>query len=343
VVTIPAKTLPYRVLLPASADRADWLRARRLGIGSSDVAAALGVSTHGSAQHVYYDKRGLLPLEDDAGEAALWGTLLEETVAREWARRNRATVRRVGLVARKDAPHRMCTLDRLSRACPLDDAPEQCGVEIKTRNAYVAGKWKRGIPDDVLAQVLWQIHVTGYDHVHVACLIGGQEYRQYVIRRRDHLALIADIVTGVDRLWSDIQAGRVPALTGSEPVDPMLDLFDQLHPYRDGCADLDEYDALGVAAGENLLAYEIARLEEGAAKKRKEAAKVALIEALADKQAALLNREIAYELKPTSREKCDLARLADQFPDAYAACVTQTPGKQLAISKQHRLKEIPYS
>lgn len=342
-MTAPTRTLPYRVLLPASADRADWLRARRQGIGSSDVAAALGVSTHGSAQHVFYDKRGLLPLEDDAGEAALWGTLLEETVAREWARRNRATVRRVGLVARKDAPHRMCTLDRLCRECPLDDAPEQCGVEIKTRNAYVAGKWKRGIPDDVLAQVLWQIHVTGYDHVHVACLIGGQEYRQYVIRRRDHLTLIADIVTGVDRLWSDIQAGRVPALTGNEPVEPMLDLFDQLYPDRDGLADLDEYDALGVAAGENLLAYEIARLEESAAKKRKEIAKVALIEALADKQAAVLNREIAYELRPTSRDKCDFARLAEQFPDAYAACVTQTPGKQIAIGKQHRLKEIPYS
>ena len=148
-MTTPAKTLPYRVLLPASADRADWLRARRQGIGSSDVAAALGVSTRGSAQHVYYDKRGLLPLEDDAGEAALWGNLHEDTVAREWARRNRATVRRVGIVARKDAPHHMCTLDRLCRECPLDNAPEQCAVEIKTRNAYVAGKWKHGKAFDV--------------------------------------------------------------------------------------------------------------------------------------------------------------------------------------------------
>lgn len=340
-MTTPARTLPYRLLLPASADRADWLAARRLGIGSSDVAAVMGVSTHGTAQHVYYDKRGLLPLEDDPGEAAMWGNLLEDTVAREWARRNRATVRRIGLVARRDAPHHMCTLDRRCDECPLArDTRERCAVEIKTRNAFVAGKWKRSVPDDVLAQALWQIHVTGYDHIHVACLIGGQDYRQYLIRRRDHEQLLTDIVTIVDRLWADIHAGRVPALTGEEPVDPMLELFEQVHPNREGVADLDAFNALGVQATENLLAYETARLEEKAAKKRKESAKVALLLDLGDHTQAVLNGEIAYGWETSERTAVDVEQLARDYPDAYDACASTKPGRRLSIARQHRLKEL---
>ena len=36
-----------RLILPADADRAHWLTARRSGLGSSDVAAILGISRYG--------------------------------------------------------------------------------------------------------------------------------------------------------------------------------------------------------------------------------------------------------------------------------------------------------
>lgn len=68
-------------VLPADADRDTWLAARRTGIGSSDVAAILGVADQRTALHVWHDKRG--ELVDDAGEPALWGRLLEDPVARE--------------------------------------------------------------------------------------------------------------------------------------------------------------------------------------------------------------------------------------------------------------------
>jgi putative phage-type endonuclease len=344
-MTSPTRTAPpYRIVLPASADRDLWLAERRKGIGSSDVAAVMGVSTFASAQHVYYDKRGELPLDDaDQSEPARWGTLLEETVAREWARRNRSVVRRVGLIARKDAPHHRCTLDRRCDECPMNrDEHERCAVEVKCRSAYKAGSWKRNVPDDVLAQVLWQIHVTGYDHAHVATLIGGNDFRQYVVRRSDHEQLIADVVAVVDRSWDDIQDGRVPALTGEEPVDPMLDLLDQLHPNRTGVVDLDAFPALTGTAVDQLEQYETARLEGKAAKARQDAAKVGMLAALGGAQAAVLDGDLAYELRPTEgREKCDFAKLAAEFPDAYETCVTRNPGATLWIARQHRLQEIP--
>lgn len=337
-----ATLAPYRIVLPASAGRAEWLAARRQGIGSSDIAAIMGVSSYGTAQHVYYDKRGELPLEDDAGEAALWGTLHEETVAREWARRNRGVVRRVGLVARRDQPHMMCTLDRLCRECPdRRTASEVCAVEVKTRNAFVATKWKRQVPDDVLAQVLWQLAVTGFDHVHVACLIGGNDYRQYVVRRKGNEDLITDIITIATRLWDDIRSGRVPVLTGAEPVEAMTDLYEALHPDRDGYIDLDTYPAQALGTLADLADYETERLEAKAHKGLQDAAKVRLLERLEDKEYAYLNNEQAYGWAPSSRATADLARLAEQWPDAYADCVTETPGRRLTLARTYRMKELP--
>lgn len=340
-MTAPARTAPpYRLALRADAPRGDWLAARRKGIGSSDVPQVLGVSSWGSAQHVYYDKRGELPDRDDVGEAALWGQLHEETVAREWARRNRSVVRRVGLVARKDPgmSHHMCTLDRLCTECPLNRSErERCAVEIKTRNAFVAGKWKRSVPDDVLAQCLWQLHVTGYDHIHVAVLIGGSDFRQFVVRRSEHAGLVGDIVTVVDRLWRDIALGHVPALTGEEPVNAMLDLYSSLYPDRSGVADLDEYPALAAAAIENLFAYETGRLAAKAGKAGQDAAKVAMVEALGGARMAVLNGELAYELRESGRDVCNLARLREEFPDAYEACVERKSSDRLVIAKEHRM------
>jgi putative phage-type endonuclease len=349
-------SVPYQLLLPASADRGPWLAARRGGIGSSDVADILGVG-FGPAQRVYYDKTGQLPLEDrDIGEAALWGTLDEETTAREWARRNRAVVRRVGLIARKDQPWQMCTLDRQVKDCPenqrrrprvpMVDRPA-CALEVKHTGAFMAGKWKRSIPDHVLAQVLWQIHITGYDHMHVACRIGGNDYRQFTIRRKDHAALIRDIVAAVTVFWErHILARRVPALTGEENVDKVLDLLTQLYPNRSGIASLNGDTA--VEANLELLAYEENRLRATAYKKAQDAAKARLVELLGDNEAAVLfeQDEPAYgwdstgvDGEPYIHTSVDMARLAERWPEAYDDCVRTKKIRRFSIARSRRLKK----
>ena len=193
-----------RLILPADADRAAWLTARRSGIGSSDIAAILGISRYGNALSVYHDKTGGLPLESDDSEPALWGRAFEETVAREWARRNRSVVQRVGLLANVEHPHEMCTLDRRVLECPLADGREKCAVEIKCRDKMKASQFRAGVADDVLVQTLWQAIVCGFDHVHAAVLIGGNDYRQYVIRVRDHAQLVEDLRV-VARNGQDLQ------------------------------------------------------------------------------------------------------------------------------------------
>jgi len=303
-----------RLVLPAAADRDVWLAERRRGIGSSDVADILEVG-YSTPSHVYYDKIGTLP-EEDAGEAALWGSLHEETIAREWARRNRSVVRRVGLVANVDQDWMRCTLDRRCTECPLArEQRETCALEVKTRNAFVASKWKRAVPDDVLAQTLWQIAVTGYDHIHVAVLIGGNDYRQTVVRRKGNEQLIADITTVATTMWQHVQRRRPPRSSGDP--ERLVELWETLNPDRTGCADLD-----GTEDGyEKILAYEDARLRAKAAKAEQDAAKARLVELLGSSEIASFGPNYAYGYKPSTRQSIDMARLAEEYPDAYAACL----------------------
>jgi putative phage-type endonuclease len=320
-----------RLILPADADRADWLTARRSGIGSSDVPAILGLIEQNPPLKVYYDKLG--HNVDDAGEAAYWGTVNEANVAHRWAMQNRSVIRRVGLVAHQDHPHWMTTLDRRVTECPLDSTEQSpCGLEIKTRSAFKSAQWHAGAPDDVTAQVLWQIIVNGYEHMHYAVLIGGNDYHQGVIRADQYRDVMADITTAVDRFWYEhVQAQVPPEPTGDG--EALARLFRRLHPTRSGAVDIDRHaDALDA-----LLDYTRHQREESAAKKAKAAAKARMVAALGDAQEARLGGERAYALEPTNAApRVDLELLAERWPDAYAACVTPNPTERIDIAKQFK-------
>ncbi|WP_254710942.1 YqaJ viral recombinase family nuclease [Streptomyces lunaelactis] len=319
-----------RLILPATADRADWLTARRSGIGSSDVPAILGLVEKKPPLTVYYDKTG--HDVDDAGEAAYWGNVHEENVARTWAMRNRSVIRRVGLVAHVDHPHWMTTLDRRVTECPLTEDRTPCALEVKTRSAFKSAQWHAGAPDDVLAQMLWQIAVNGYEHMHFAVLIGGNEYHQGTVRADQYTDVMADITTAVDKFWTEhVQAQVPPDPTGDG--ETLVKLFRRLHPTRSGSVDIDRHDD----ALDALADYNRHQRAESAEKKAKSAAKARMVAALGDAQSALIGGERAYSLEPSNAApKVDLELLAERWPDAYAQCVAPNPTERIAIATQYK-------
>ncbi|KMS79097.1 hypothetical protein ACH49_13495 [Streptomyces leeuwenhoekii] len=321
-----------RLILPADADREKWLQARRSGIGSSDIAAILGISRFGNALSVYHDKTGGLPLESDDSEPALWGRAFEETVAREWARRNRSYVRRVGLVANIDRPWQMCTLDRRVLECPLADGREKCAVEIKCRDKMKASAFRAGVADDVLVQTLWQADVCGFDHVHAAVLIGGNDYRQYVIRVADHAQLVADLRAAGELAWQQITERRPPVLAQDADPDVLLDLYDRLHPERDGVVDITR----DVETQEAVEEYLDAHQDVVAAERRKKAAKARILAGLGDAEAATVLDRPYVSLDERARRNCDFERLAERWPEAYADCVEDSTYRQISIPRSVR-------
>lgn len=320
-VTARRITPTGRLVLPADAPRDQWLAERRKRIGSSDAPKILGL--YGSALSVWYDKRGELP-EQDQNDAMLFGTLFEDTVAQEWARRNRSVVRRVGLVEHVDEPYLACTLDRRVTECPLREGQrEACGLEVKCRNAFGSGNWgNSGVPDDVLAQVLEQILVTGYSHMHVAVLIGGNDYRQrtvYADREADTLAYVA---AELRRFYHDHVATGVPPRPDGGGED-LIDLDNRLYPHRTGVAELDREQAVDAMALRER--YAEAHEQMVTAEKRKKVIQAELIGLLNGREIAVADDRFlySYEVK-AGAPRVDLDRLAEHHPDVYAECVTPT-------------------
>lgn len=311
----------------------DWFAARRLGITGTDLPKILGITKYGNALSVWLDKRD--ELDDDAGEAALWGNLLEEPVGQEWARRNTATVSRVGVLHNVDEPWMRASLDRIvdPGACP--DGGFDCGLEIKTRNAFKAADWADGIPDDTLAQVAWGRRVTGLDHMHVAALIGGQRLVSFRYDRDEQLEQY--LVDAARPVWQSVVEGTPPeAHPDSEGV--LLDLLDRLYAKRAGDRDLDPDEA----------PTWIAQYEEGLdlerqAKRLKTEAKTALVQMLDDGETGLLHGAPAFAYSTPAPgftvPAAELRRLRDEQPDLWQALhddgviTTTNPGPRFDLKR----------
>lgn len=250
--------------LDPQADRRTWLSVRRTGIGSSDMAAVLGMSKYRSELDVYRDKIGETSLDsDDAGEAAYWGTVLEAPVAARWAQLHDVKVRRIGTVAHVDRRHLLCDLDRYVIGCPDH---ERCALEVKTRSAWKADEWKDGgIPEDVEAQVMQQLAVTGLDAIHVAGLVGGQRLEARVVTPDPEY--IADLFAVADEFWTNhVVAGVPPDISSLELLEAFLT---RLTPDKGIPADLGEAEQHKVRALTRII-LEGDRAEAAAATAKRE-------------------------------------------------------------------------
>ena len=186
-------------------DRESWLRERRRGIGGSDIGAILGLSKYRSPLDVYLDKIGEAP-EQGISDAMYWGTMLEQIVADEYARRTGSKVRRVNAICvADDAPWRRASVDRIV-------AGQRKILECKTAGSHMTGDWGPSgsdqVPDVYRAQVAWYQHVLDYDDADLAVLIGGRDYRIYHLPRDRGLEQL--IVHAAAKFWLEHVNKKIP-------------------------------------------------------------------------------------------------------------------------------------
>lgn len=293
--------------------RDEWLAVRRQGIGSSDAAKIVCPSKWGTALDVYASKLPDAP-DDNAGEAALWGTLLEDVVAREWARRTGLRVSRIGVVEHVDAPWMKASVDRRVHGCQ----PGGCPLEVKTRNQWTEGRWRDDIPDDVLAQLQWQLGVTGWDHGHVACLIGGQRLSIFDVPADEDVQAL--VVTEAQAVWKAVEDGTPPPIDLDAVDRRVADAFDRLIGHLEGSHEVDPVQGLRF-----LDEYVTARNAESAAKAAKERAGAALAVLAEGHDTALINQVVAWTRKPQNREHTDIALLRELAPEIADQVVSKNP------------------
>ena len=163
----------------------EQLELRKTGIGASEAAAAIGVCPHRSPMHVYADKIGMgVPFE--MNEAVEWGNRLEPVIAQKYADDHGIELYNPEHTYRhKDYPWMLATPDRLVLDVALD-SKLLYGVEIKSAGFRQYDRWGETadkLPPEYYIQVSWSMAVLDVNRWDMAVLIGGQDYREYTIKR----------------------------------------------------------------------------------------------------------------------------------------------------------------
>lgn len=204
---------------------AQWLEARKNGIGGSDAAAILGLNPYSTPLTVWMEKTGnAQPADLSDNEKVYWGSVLEDVVAQEFKKRNpEFKVQRLNaMLWSRDYPWMFASVDRV-----LFHKEKGKGIlEIKTCGERRKSDWEDGIPDYYLPQVNHYLAVTGFNYFAVAVLIGGQEYRQFYYERDDED--IAFLKIKEKQFWDCVESGTMPpALSLKKDSQALTDYFSE--------------------------------------------------------------------------------------------------------------------
>jgi len=303
------EALAYKPRILASTvgmSREEWLQVRRRGIGSSDAAAIAGLNPWRSPMAVYLDKIGSLPPEEES-EAAYWGTVLEEPVARRFAEVTGAKVKRRNAVLQH--PHYPFMLANVDREIMHPERGRGL-LECKTAGAHMLEQWQDGdrelVPDHYVIQVQHQLAVTGLRYAYIAALIGGQRFMYRLIERNDEM--IAHLVTIESVFWRRVEERTPPPLDGTEADAHLLDL---LYPEATPNTTID----LPAEALPLIEQYDRAKAAEKAARAEAEAAATQLKAMLGEAETGLIgDRKVnwrtierkGYYVEPTKYRKFEV-------------------------------------
>ena len=250
--------MPPQVLVKTlNMDRNEWLEWRRRGIGGSDAAAVAGLNPWKSPIEVYLDKIGELPKQED-NEKMYWGRVLEDIVAKEFAKRTGKKVRRRNAILQHlEYEFMLANIDR-------ELVGEKVGLECKTTSEYTKDEWKDDkVPEQYILQCQHYMAVTGYKGWWIAALIGGNKFiHKYIERDEDIINYLIQIES---EFWQMVQDRTPPAVDGSESSELILKM---LYPESKPDTEI----VLPSEAEVLIEEYELAAAEEKAAKERKEEA-----------------------------------------------------------------------
>lgn len=194
----------------------EQLEARTRTLGASDVPAVVGLSPFASSLDVWARKRrgpGLCepPIVPPDLEQAIGahdprriGQILEVSIADLYALEvPGAQLSESGTLAHREHPWQTATPDRLVTS----DGSSLHGLECKLVGRGLMADWADGVPDYVLTQAQWSMHVVGLDRWDVAALIGGTDFRVTEVVRDDEI--IASLVDLATRFWEDHVLGNL--------------------------------------------------------------------------------------------------------------------------------------
>ncbi|MEN2765802.1 YqaJ viral recombinase family protein [Ornithinibacillus xuwenensis] len=281
----------------------EWLQERTKGIGGSDASIILGLNKWKTPFELWLEKTGQSIVEDSAREAAYFGNILEDMVAKEFEIRSGKKVRRNNfMLQHPEHPFIMANIDRKV-------VGENAILECKTASVYLAKDWEsEEIPDSYLVQVQHYLGVTGYNKAYIAVLIGGQRFIWKEIERDDEL--IKMIFDAEIHFWNHhVLEKNPPALDGSSAAEKFLkERYEQAEKGK--TIDLsfsykEKLDSLQEIKANIKQLQELAKQTENEIKYELKDAEVGFVQ----------NYEVSW--KEITSNRVDSKRLKNDFPNIY--------------------------
>lgn len=240
----------------------EWHAARVGKMTGSRIASVMDLSPFESRFSLWYRMRGEVgPAE--VNPAMEWGNRLEDAVCQKFADEHpELHVSRTGLWQNDSRPWQVGTPDRLV-TYPSWDAI----LEAKTAR-YDDGWGEPGtdeIPVWYRAQVLWYLDTLGLKVAHVAVLISGSDYREYVVRKdRAAMADIKQMRMWAQAFLADLRDGVRPDIDAHGQT---YQVIRELHPDIDPTS-IDIDSRLGAEIVASKTALDIAKDRHQEAKSR---------------------------------------------------------------------------
>lgn len=178
---------------------------RKTGIGASEIGSIIGADgAWDSPLSVWAKKVGIRDEPENVPEYIELGNLLEPVIATLYARRHDGIdLYEPGTLVHPSDPLRIATPDRLVRGT-------RKGLQIK--KARTRARWGSDgtdeVPENILAQVQWEMSVADLDLEDVPVLFWGSKLEVFSVRRDDEL--IGHMVDMAHKWWKDHVVARVP-------------------------------------------------------------------------------------------------------------------------------------
>lgn len=219
---------------------AAWEEARTgLTITATEIAAVVGLSPWMSRFTLWHKKAGLPTPPFEMNPAVEWGNRLEDAVADKWQDEHPGLLAApAGTWRHRDRDWQRATPDRLIYRQPAGefDMPDRAEELLEVKTSPFGDDWgpsgsDDGIPVWYRCQVIWQMDTLGLLRTHIAVLIGGWDYREYVIDYdRAEARILRD---AAERFLDDVRHGNRP------PIDGATDTYQTIRVQPDGLEDRD--------------------------------------------------------------------------------------------------------
>lgn len=196
------------------ADSPEWHEARAAGVGSSDIGAVMGLPVPGrkSKFSLWHEKAGLLaPEEPDARLKQIYrmGHKLEKVTAELYAEDNPdMVVFETGSWRNVERPWQLDNPDRL-----VFDA-DSVLIPWEGKSSRYGDHFTDTPPDYYLPQGMWHMDTFGAERCILDGLIGGSDYKSYVL---EYDPFLADIYRSEALAFTkSVDDGVPPEIDGSE-------------------------------------------------------------------------------------------------------------------------------